>query len=127
MIDRKPIAYDPEWQEKYLDMIATPEKALSYLKPGHHVFIGTGCGEPVELVKAMTARSGHLSGVEIIHLLTKGEAPYAARKYADCFQVNTFFVGRNIREHIQAGLGDYTPMLLSDIPKILIFFNDIDV
>ncbi len=118
MSDRKPISYDPAWQEKYKDMIETPEKALSQLKPGHHVFIGTGCGEPVELVRAMTERAGQLSGVEIIHLLTKGEAPYTARKYTDSFRVNTFFVGRNIREHIQAGLGDYTPMLLSDIPKI---------
>jgi len=59
-----------------------------------------------------------LADVEILQLLTKGDAPYASRSLADSFVVNSFFIGKNIREHIQEGLGNYTPMLLSDIPKI---------
>ncbi|MBU0479650.1 MAG: GNAT family N-acetyltransferase [Proteobacteria bacterium] len=108
----------PDWQEKYRDMIATPLNAVKKIKPGQRVFIGTGCAEPVELVRALTARANELADVEIIQLLAKGEAPYADRKLADSFNVNSFFIGTAIRGHIQEGLGDYTPILLSDIPRI---------
>lgn len=99
-------------------MLNTPQQAVKKIKPGHRVFIGTGCGEPVDLVNALTKRSGELADVEIIQLLTKGDAPYASRNLADCFMINSFFIGKKIREHIREGLGNYTPMLLSDIPGI---------
>ncbi|MBU0484199.1 MAG: GNAT family N-acetyltransferase [Proteobacteria bacterium] len=107
-----------DWQDKYRDMISTAKNAVKKIKPGQRVFIGTGCAEPVELVNALTARANELADVEIIQLLAKGEAPYADRKLADSFNVNSFFIGTAIRGHIQEGLGDYTPILLSDIPRI---------
>lgn len=110
--------FDPDWQQKYSDMIATPYQAAARIKPGQRVFIGTACAEPVLLVKALTERARELADVEIIQLLTKGDAPYASSSLADCFSVNSFFIGANIREHIQQGLGNYTPILLSDIPML---------
>lgn len=109
---------DINWQENYGDMIVTPKKALANVRPGHRVFIGTGCGEPQELVAALTARAGELADVEIVQLFTKGEAPYAEKRLSDCFKVNSFFIGSNVRKLIQEGLGDYTPILMSDIPRL---------
>ena len=106
------------WQERYHDMLATPKQAVAHIKPGQRVFIGTGCGEPVALVNALTERAHELADVEITQLLAKGEARYANRQLAECFTVNSFFIGTAIREHIQEGLGDYTPVLLSDIPRL---------
>ncbi|MFZ5774937.1 MAG: GNAT family N-acetyltransferase [Thermodesulfobacteriota bacterium] len=110
--------YDQEWRKKYHDMLATPAQAVARIKPGQRVFIGTACAEPVMLVEALTARCGELADVEIVQLLTKGDAPYATTAMADCFSVNSFFIGATIREHIQQGLGNYTPILLSDIPRL---------
>jgi acyl-CoA hydrolase/GNAT superfamily N-acetyltransferase len=110
--------YDLGWQEKYREMIATPRRAIARVRPGQRVFIGTGCAEPVELVQALTDRAGELADVEIVQLLTKGEAPYATKRLADSFIINSFFIGTAIREHIREGLGNYTPILLSDIPRI---------
>ncbi len=107
-----------DWQERYRDMIATPQQAAKLIKPGQRVFIGTGCAEPVALVNALTDRANQLADVEIIQLLAKGEAPYASRQLSDCFIVNSFFIGTAIRSHIQEGLGNYTPVLLSDIPRL---------
>lgn len=109
---------DPNWQERYRPMIATPREALRILRPGQRIFIGTGCGEPQALVQALTQRGHELLDIEIVHLLTKGDAPYAAKEFADCFRVNSFFIGHNVRDQIQEGLGDYTPVLLSDIPRL---------
>jgi acyl-CoA hydrolase/N-acetylglutamate synthase-like GNAT family acetyltransferase len=110
--------YDPNWHEKYKDMISIPGQAISRLRPGQRVFIGTGCGEPKELVKALTDRASKLADMEIIQLLTLGEAPYAHKELADCFLVNSFFVAENVRGLIQEGLGKYTPISLSDIPRL---------
>lgn len=111
--------YDNNWQEKYSDMIATARGALARLRPGQRVFVGTGCAEPLALVSAMTDRAGQLADVEIIQLITKGDAPYADKRLADCFTINSFFISSNVRDMIQEGLGDYTPILMSDVPRLL--------
>ena len=110
--------YNENWQEQYKDLVTTPKRALAHIRPGQRVFIGTGCGEPVDLVTALTDRAGELADVQIIQLFTKGGAPYADKKFAECFTINSFFIGSNVRGMIQEGLGDYTPVLLSDIPVL---------
>jgi len=110
--------FDPDWQDKYSEMIATAAQAVQHIKPGNRVFIGTGCGEPQELVHALAARGRDLSDTEVVHLLTMGDAPYATRELADCFRVNSFFIADNVRSVIQQGFGDYTPVFLSDIPHL---------
>jgi len=112
------IAYDPAWQEKYRSMIATPAEAVARLKPGQRIFIGTGCAQPLQLVNALAARAAELPDTEIVHLLTFGDAPYARRELTQFFRVNSFFIADNVREIISEGLGDYTPMFLSEIPRL---------
>jgi acyl-CoA hydrolase/RimJ/RimL family protein N-acetyltransferase len=110
--------YDVDWKEKYKDMIQTPRKALGNIKSGNRVFLGTGCGEPTVLVEAMTDTARTLADVEIVQLMTKGNAPYADQQFADCFKVNSFFIGHNVRSIFREGRGDYTPILMSDIPTL---------
>ncbi|WP_240194291.1 bifunctional acetyl-CoA hydrolase/transferase family protein/GNAT family N-acetyltransferase [Desulfopila inferna] len=110
--------YDTNWQDRYREMVSSAKKALKQVRSGNRVFIGTGCGEPTELVKALTARSSELADVEIVQLFTKGDALYAQKSHAQSFTVNSFFIGQNVRAMIQEGLGSYTPILLSNIPQL---------
>ncbi|MBW1767009.1 MAG: GNAT family N-acetyltransferase [Deltaproteobacteria bacterium] len=110
--------YNPDWKETYKEIISTPEEAVAVIGPGQRVFIGTGCGEPEVLVQALTSQATKLSGTEIVHLLTQGKAPYVDKKLWEHFRVNTFFVAQNVRDVIQKGMGDYTPIFLSDIPRL---------
>ncbi len=114
----KPPRFDPDWRTKYASMIATPEEAVRKLRPGQRVFIGTGAAEPMTLVRALTRRGAELTDTELVHLLTFGEAPYANEEMRQYFRVNSLFIAKNVREVIQAGLGDYTPIHLSDIPRL---------
>ena len=114
----KEISYDPAWQDKYSDMIFSANEAVGHVRPGQTVFIGTGCAQPQVLVEALTARSQELPDTEIVHLLTIGNAPYAHRELAQYFRVNSFFISDNVRNIIQEGMGDYTPIFLSDIPNL---------
>lgn len=110
--------YDTKWQEKYSDMIATPQEAVKRVKPGQRVFVGTGCAQPESLVNALVARGRDLVDTEIVHLLTLGDAPYAVKELTEHFRVNSFFISDNVRDIIQQGMGDYTPIFLSDIPRL---------
>jgi acyl-CoA hydrolase/GNAT superfamily N-acetyltransferase len=117
MSDRTP-SYDPAWKEKHQSAIATAAEAVRKIRPGQRVFIGTGCAEPLELVEALTARARELPDTEILHMLTFGEAPYAHKELAQFFRINSFFIAENVRDIIQEGLGDYTPIHMSDIPQL---------
>lgn len=112
------ITFDPAWREKYASQILTAEEAVKRIRPGQRVFVGTACGEPQGLVEALSKRATELPDTEIVHLLTFGDAPYAHRELTRYFRVNSFFIAENVRGIIQEGLGDYTPIFLSDIPRL---------
>ncbi len=107
-----------DWKETYKEMITTPGKAIEKISPGNRVFIGTGCGEPEVLVEALVKNRKRLIDIEIVHLLTLGAALYADTNLTGNFRVNSFFIAENVRNMIQEGLGDYTPIFLSDIPNL---------
>jgi acyl-CoA hydrolase/GNAT superfamily N-acetyltransferase len=111
--------FDADWQDKYKNMVMTAEQAVACIRPGQRVFIGTGGAQPLRLVRALVARHADLTDLQVLQSLTFGEAPYALRELSDHFSVNTFFVSANVRRMIQEGYGDYTPVSLSEIPRLL--------
>ena len=108
---------DFDWKTKHAARIGSAAEAMKLIKPGNSVFIGTGCGQPQHLVRAMVEHGGHIYDAHIIHLLTMGEAPYVEEKFREKFKMNTFFVADNVRDALARGIGDYTPIFLSEIPQ----------
>src|ERR1041385_4207561 len=96
----------------------TAEQALGRLRSGMRVFIGSGCSTPQKLVAALAARSADAFDVEIIHILTFGAAPYAKHELLANFRHNAFFIGPNVRDAVNEGVADYTPIFLSEIPAL---------
>ena len=109
---------DKNWRTRYASKLTTAADAVTHIKAGQRVFIGTGCAAPLNLVRALTDHADELADVEITHLLTFGEAPYAHTRLSESFRVNSFFIAENVRSVINEGLGDYTPIFLSDIPRL---------
>lgn len=106
----------PDWKERYKDKIGTAAAAMKLIKSGDSIFIGTGCGQPQHLVNALVEHSGHLYDAHIIGLLTVGAAPYADERFREKFKMNSFFIADNVRDALKKGIGDYTPIFLSEIP-----------
>ena len=104
------------WKEKYKEKISTAAASMKLIKSGNSIFIGTGCGQPQHLVNALVEYSNHIYDAQIIHLLTMGAAPYADEKFREKFKMNSFFIADNVRDALQKGIGDYTPIFLSEIP-----------
>ena len=93
-------------------------EAVSVIESGNRVFIHSAAATPQMLVKAMTARADKLKNVEIVSIHTEGEVPYADDKYSDSFSINCFFVGSNMRKHVQRGRANYIPIFLQEIPAL---------
>jgi acyl-CoA hydrolase len=104
------------WKEVYKSKLGIAVAAMKLIKPGNSIFIGTGCGQPQHLVEALVQHSSHIYDAHIIHLLTMGAAPYADEKFREKFKMNSFFIADNVRDALERGIGDYTPIFLSEIP-----------
>lgn len=96
----------------------TPHEALATVKSGDRVFVHGVAAPPRYLIDALVDRAPELRDVEIVHLHTEGDAPYARPEFKDSFHVNAFFVGSNVRESVNSGIGDYIPVFLSEIPSL---------
>ncbi|MDH4123804.1 MAG: 4-hydroxybutyrate coenzyme A transferase, partial [Thermoplasmata archaeon] len=107
-----------DWKIKHKDKLATAEKAVSVIKPGDKIFIGSGAAEPQVLVKALVDRSHSLADTKIFHIMTLGVAPYTEPKFTDQFRHNAFFIGANTRDAVAEGRADFTPIFLSEIPAL---------
>jgi 4-hydroxybutyrate CoA-transferase len=97
----------------------TPTEAVSVIKSGHHVFVHTAGATPNILTKAMTDRHSELRDVTVYHMHTEGEAPYASHAFQESFQVNSFFLGSNLRRATNEGFADYIPSFLSEVPLMI--------
>jgi len=109
-------AVQADWQERYRDRVSTAAAAMKLVRSGDSIFVGTGCAQPQHLVQALVEHSGHIYDAHVIHLLTMGVAPYAEERFREKFKMNTFFIAENVRDALSRGIGDYTPIFLSEIP-----------
>ena len=97
----------------------TPDDAVSCIQSGHRVFIHGATMTPKVLINALVEQAARLRSVEVIHLHTCGDAPYADAAYAESFRVANLFVGDNMRRHVDGDRVDYLPCFLSEIPRLL--------
>ncbi len=103
------------WEDEYKKRLLTADEALSCVQSNMRVYIQPGCAEPETLVGALIKRAPFVRNVEVVHLLTLGRADYVAPEMAGHFRHNAMFIGGNVREAVNDGRADYTPVYLSEI------------
>ncbi len=106
------------WIEQYRSKLVTAREAVNCVESGMRVYIHPGCAEPEALVEALMVRAPYVKNVELMHLLTYGSSPYCAPEMAEHFRHNALFVGGNVREAVNAGRADYTPIFLSEVEAL---------
>ncbi|MBR5282967.1 MAG: acetyl-CoA hydrolase/transferase family protein, partial [Alistipes sp.] len=96
------------------------EEAVKVIKSGDHIHLSSVASAPQCLIKAMCerGRAGELKDVHIHHLHTEGPAPYSEPEFEGVFQLDSFFVGGNVRKTTQAGYADYIPVFLSETQRL---------
>jgi len=106
------------WEMEYKKKLRTANEALRCVQSGMRVYIQPGCAEPETLVEALIQRAPFVEDVEIVHMMTMGKAPYVAPEMAGHFRHNAVFIGGNVRDAVNEGRADYTPVYLSEIEDL---------
>ena len=96
----------------------TADEAVKVVKSNDRVYVQAAAATPTVLTKALAKRATELRNVEVCHLHTEGDAPYANPELSESFHVNSFFIGANVRHTLTAGNGSYTPVFLSELPNL---------
>lgn len=107
--------------ERWKNKKITAEEAIQYIIPGNRVFVSSACSEPQALTAELIKQSLYLSDTEIIHYLTIFPEKYFKNdKAQDLFRHNALFIGDTLRDEVNKGQADYTPIYASEIPRLFV-------
>ena len=99
----------PDWREREV----SAAEAVSVVRPGDKVFVGSACATPRTLLGALEELAR--PGVELVHFLTNrvgtGDPPHSNYRH------RVFFVGTDVRA-LDSGLVEYLPLSLADAPRV---------
>jgi acyl-CoA hydrolase/GNAT superfamily N-acetyltransferase len=107
-----------EISKRYPGKVIEIDEAIEKIKRGSRVFIGTGCGEPQALIKAMVANAT-LYDIMIYQMLSSTLAQFVNEEgFLRRFSLKLFFISQVMRKAAFEGKIDYIPAYLSQIPKL---------
>jgi 4-hydroxybutyrate CoA-transferase len=112
-----------KWIDDYKRKLRSSEEAVRVIKSGQRVYVHPGAATPQNLLNTMCQRYLELTDVEIIHILTLGLSPYSTTQMEGHFRHNALFIGPNVRQAVNEGRADFTPIFLSEIPSL--FYRNI--
>ena len=107
------------WQESYHSKLCTADEAVQAIRSHNRVFMTGNCSVPKELLGALVRRAMEVEDVEIVQVLTIGPAEYVKPEMQGHLRVNSLFISDNVREAVNSGRADFTPVLLSEIPRMM--------
>jgi acyl-CoA hydrolase len=98
--------------------VVSAQEAVSKIRRGSRVFIGTGCGEPQHLIRAMVNDPG-LQDIMVYQMLSYTFAEYVEDESIQRrFFLKLFFISQSMRKAAFDGKIDYIPAYLSQIPRL---------
>ena len=110
-----------KWSDQYKNKVVSAQKAVKVVESGNRIFLTGNCSVPKVVLAALVDHAINLRNVEICHALTLGSADYVSSQMEGHLRVNSLFIGENVRQAVQEGRADFTPVLLSEFP--LLFKN----
>lgn len=107
-----------DWQHEYDSKVVQAPEAVSKIKRGSRVFIGTGCGEPQHLIRAMV-EDEQLHDIMIYQMLSSTLSQFVDQEaFTRRFSLKLFFISQSMRKAAFEGKIDYIPEYLSQIPRM---------
>ncbi|MFH1135852.1 MAG: GNAT family N-acetyltransferase [Pseudomonadota bacterium] len=106
----------PAWKSR----LVSPEVVLDKIKPGMSIFLGTGVAEPRTLLKALISSDrGNIQDLELIQLISLGEALCVQECLTFKYRLKTFFSGWVASEAVASGQVDLAPCRFSAVPNLI--------
>ncbi len=111
-----------KWRNIYPEKFVPEHVIFGRIHRGDTIFIGSACAEPQHLVQSLIqyvkSNPKAFCDAEVLHIRSLGVAPYATERFKQHFRHNSFFIGDSTRDAINQGVADYTPIFLSQTPKL---------
>ncbi|MBN2069996.1 MAG: GNAT family N-acetyltransferase [Candidatus Krumholzibacteriota bacterium] len=105
--------------KEYESKVKSIDEILKIIKAGSRIFIGSGAAEPQRLIKMLIEKGTQIPDHETINLIELGTSPYAEAVMRGPFKQNAFFIGANVRDAVNEGRAEYTPIFLSELPALI--------
>jgi acyl-CoA hydrolase/GNAT superfamily N-acetyltransferase len=106
--------------DNWQSVVVSPEKAIEKIKPGMHIFLGTAMAEPRTMVRhLMTSDSKNLEDLELLQLISLGDAVSLQTRHSLKYRLKTFFCGRMANKAISEGMADLVPSRHTRIPRLI--------
>ncbi len=100
--------------------VVSPETVIAKIKPGMSVFLGTAMAEPRTMVRhLMTSDAKNLEDLELIQLVSFGDAVSLRSLRSQNYRLKTFFSGWVASEAIEEGRVDLIPSRFVKIPQLI--------
>jgi len=110
----------PSIRANWKNKVVSVHEILSKIRPGMSIFLSTGVAEPRTLVKSlMTSKSSNIQDLELVQLVSLGQAISSEDRYTTRFRLKTFFSGWIAGEAITEGRVDLIPSRFSRIPRLI--------
>jgi 4-hydroxybutyrate CoA-transferase len=106
------------WKTDYQSKIVDAATAVRAIKSNNRIYLTGNCSVPEVLVKALVEYAPVINNVEICQPLTVGSSDYVRPEMNGHLRVNSLFISHNVRQAVQDGRADYTPVLLSELPLL---------
>jgi acyl-CoA hydrolase/GNAT superfamily N-acetyltransferase len=111
------------WADSYLAKRLKASEAIKRIRSGQRIFIGSACGEPQELVRALNETGGGLTGLELVRLMSF-ETPAMADLYrkAEMYSRNVriIYLGAARAGSMTPIRRFITPLNLSEVPDLFL-------
>ncbi len=109
------------WPDEYIKKRMTAKQAMTHIKSGQRIFIGSSCGEPQHLVKALVDHADYFTDLEIVRLMSLQNSPItmlADEKRIEQFSIRNIYQGSAGAKHLASNKPFITPMNMSAVPDM---------
>jgi acyl-CoA hydrolase/GNAT superfamily N-acetyltransferase len=111
------------WADSYLNKRLKASEAIKKICSGQRIFIGSACGEPQELVRALNETGGGLTGLELVRLMsfeTPAMADLSRKAEMYSRNVRIIYLGAARDGSMIPTRRFITPLNLSEVPDLFL-------
>jgi acyl-CoA hydrolase len=99
--------------------LVSAQRAVSAIRAGSHIYIGTGCAAPRSLIAALEMMEPRPADLEFVSFLTTSALPQVEGASRTHYGHRAFFVGSEMRGLAASSQLDYVPISLEEVPRLL--------
>ena len=99
--------------------LVSAKEAVSPIRAGSRIYIGTGCAAPHSLLAALETMEPGPADLEFVSFLTTSALPQVGGASRTHYGHRTYFVGSEMRGLAASGQLDYVPISLEEVPRLL--------